>query len=60
MPAAKHRRQLIAWQVLPSSRDEISQPGIALPIFSLRFGYLSTIFQYFKVVSDHTSHVVIG
>ena len=29
----------------PSSREEISQPGIKLPASSLRFGYLSTIIQ---------------
>ena len=27
----------------PSSREEISQPGIELPTSSLRFGYFSTI-----------------
>jgi hypothetical protein len=36
-----------------SSREEISQPGIELATYSLRFGYLSTIIQYFRVVLDH-------
>ena len=34
------------------SREEISQPGIEPPTSSLRFGYLSTIIQQFKVITD--------
>ena len=35
-----------------SSREEISQPGIEPPTSSLRFGYVSTIIWWFKVVFD--------
>ena len=35
-----------------SSREEISQPGFEPPTSSLRFGYLSTFIQQFKVISD--------
>ena len=36
----------------PSSREVISQLGIQLPTFSLRFGCLSTNIQQFRVVSN--------
>ena len=36
----------------PSSGEEISRMEIKLPTSSLRFGYLSTIIQQFRVISD--------
>ena len=39
-----------------SSKEEISQPGIEPPTSSLRFGYLSTIIQQFKIVSDQVGY----
>ena len=39
--APKHRRQLTAWQVFMSSREEISQLGIEPPTSSMRFGFIS-------------------
>ena len=39
------------------SREEISRPGIELPTSSLRFGYLSTIIQQFRVVSRRRTWV---
>ena len=40
-----------------SSREEISQPGIELPTFSLRFGYLSTIIQQLtQVITNQLGH----
>ena len=44
----------------PSSREEILQPGIEPPTSSLRFGYLSTIIQQFRVVLDHILVIVIA
>ena len=38
--------------IFMSCREEISQLGTKLPTSSLRFGYLSTIIKYFKVISD--------
>jgi hypothetical protein len=48
----KHMRQLTTLQVFLPSREEISLPGIEPPTSSLRFGYLSTIIQKFRVISD--------
>ena len=52
MPTPKHKRQLTTWQVFLSSRVEIPQLGIDSPTSSLKFGYLSTIIEWFRVVSD--------
>ena len=36
----------------PSSREEVSYPKFEPPTSSLRFGYFSTIIQYFRVILD--------
>ena len=50
--SAKAHEEVDHQTSFPSSTEEISQPGIGSPTSSLRFEYLSTITQQFRVDSD--------